>query len=187
MKIGRSVNRTVLVLVAAGVLFDPAAASAGSLLSGYGGPGDGSQAILGSALVAEPPTGGGGAGATPLGSTAAEASLEAPAGAAVTAPSGARSLPSASRRTQHARAGRSSGKPRVGDAASSSRRTAATSPARSAQAAPLGFSPADLLELAIALAALALTAALTVRATRGSRSGDGLAAQGISRANRLSH
>ena len=38
----------------------PVAAPAGSLLSGYGGPGQGSQVILGSSLVNGPPKGGGG-------------------------------------------------------------------------------------------------------------------------------
>jgi len=40
----------------------PASAQAGSLLSGYGGPGEGSQAVLGSALTGGPRGGSGGSG-----------------------------------------------------------------------------------------------------------------------------
>ncbi|HXP28462.1 MAG TPA: hypothetical protein VN804_01790, partial [Solirubrobacteraceae bacterium] len=38
----------------------PQAALAGSLLSGYGGPGEGSQALIGASLVKGPRGGGGG-------------------------------------------------------------------------------------------------------------------------------
>ncbi len=49
-------------LVAALSVAGPEAAQAGSLLSGYGGPGQGNQAILGSALLNGPRSGGGGSG-----------------------------------------------------------------------------------------------------------------------------
>jgi hypothetical protein len=52
-KIGAMIALLALLL---GVL--PESAQAGSLLSGYGGSGEGSQAILGSALVNGPPRGG---------------------------------------------------------------------------------------------------------------------------------
>jgi hypothetical protein len=58
-----AMNRKIFVtaLAASAVALTPAAASAGSLLSGYGGPGQGSQEILGSAVVGGA---GGGGGAT---------------------------------------------------------------------------------------------------------------------------
>jgi hypothetical protein len=64
----------VLGLAAAALV--PASASAGSLLSGYGGPGEGNQAILGSALLGGPSGGAGaggesGSGSVGQGSTAA--------------------------------------------------------------------------------------------------------------------
>lgn len=51
-----------LLALAGCCLFVPAVASAGSLLSGYGGPGQGSQEILGATLVNGPSGGGGGGG-----------------------------------------------------------------------------------------------------------------------------
>src|SRR5580693_9670272 len=51
----------------------PAVARAGSLLSGYGGPGEGSQVILGATLLNSPPGGGeGGAGSPPAGGSAGD-------------------------------------------------------------------------------------------------------------------
>ena len=53
---------SIVALTAAMVAASPAVASASSLLSGYGGPGQGSQAILGSALLGGGSGGGGGGG-----------------------------------------------------------------------------------------------------------------------------
>jgi hypothetical protein len=67
----------------------PAAAQASSLLSGYGGPGQGNQAILGSGLVNGASGGGGGpAGGAPAAVSAA--SVAAPAGQAGAGSSAAR-------------------------------------------------------------------------------------------------
>src|ERR1019366_9479043 len=61
---GRMMTRhratTTATLVLALTLTAPAVAGANSLLSGYGGPGEGNQAILGSALLGGPGSGGGG-------------------------------------------------------------------------------------------------------------------------------
>ena len=65
----------------------PASATAGSLLSGYGGPGEGNQAILGSALLGGP-SGGGGGGAESGSSATAQGSRGASAGEAATGSSG---------------------------------------------------------------------------------------------------
>jgi hypothetical protein len=65
-------HRTIfstLVLVAALSATAPVSASANSLLSGYGGPGQGNQAILGSALLNGPGAGGGSAESSPVSST----------------------------------------------------------------------------------------------------------------------
>ena len=71
MRSRRIITPIIACLVAVSAAL-PAAASAGSLLSGYGGPGQGSQAILGSALLNGPAGRGAGGGARPgLGATAA--------------------------------------------------------------------------------------------------------------------
>jgi hypothetical protein len=77
----------------------PVSATASSLLSGYGGPGQGSQAILGAALL-KGPSNGGGRGGGPTGGAAAAAALAAssspvpqassPSGASRRAPTPAR-------------------------------------------------------------------------------------------------
>jgi hypothetical protein len=60
-------NRTIIPTVAlllALLAATPSVASANSLLSGYGGPGQGNQAILGASLL-NGPSGGGGGGSSP--------------------------------------------------------------------------------------------------------------------------
>jgi hypothetical protein len=55
----RRMIRRIIALMAALAAAAPAAASANPLLSGYGGPGQGSQAILGATLLNGPSSGGG--------------------------------------------------------------------------------------------------------------------------------
>ncbi len=55
---GTTITRVTLATLALAVAA-PAGAQASSLLSGYGGPGTGSQAILGAALIGGGPSGGG--------------------------------------------------------------------------------------------------------------------------------
>ena len=62
----------------------PSSAWANSLLSGYGGPGEGSQTILGSALLG----GGGGSSGGTSGSTGSSSSGAAAVGGKITTPSG---------------------------------------------------------------------------------------------------
>jgi hypothetical protein len=60
------IHRKIIPIAALGLALaalTPASAPAGSLLSGYGGPGQGTQAILGSTLLNGPSNGGGGGGA----------------------------------------------------------------------------------------------------------------------------
>jgi hypothetical protein len=81
--IRRTIIRTVALVLGASALF-PLAADASTLLSGYGGPGQGNQAILGSALVNGPRSGGGGgSGAAGGSATTASASSLAATGSGV--------------------------------------------------------------------------------------------------------
>ena len=58
----RRIIASAVICIAGLLAAMPAAASAGSLLSGYGGPGEGSQVILGASLVNGPRGGGGSPG-----------------------------------------------------------------------------------------------------------------------------
>jgi hypothetical protein len=64
---------SILVLVPVLLTATRSSALASPLLSGYGGPGQGSQAILGSALL-NGPRGGGGSGAGPEGASGSSTS-----------------------------------------------------------------------------------------------------------------
>jgi hypothetical protein len=143
-------------------------AAANPLLSGYSGPGQGSQAILGSALLNTPSSGGGqGGAATPT--------LAAPTPSAPATPS-------------------SRGKSRRGRAAApakTTRSTSTASPRASTTTGPvdrkaadsgsgaLGLSASELLAALAALAMIALLAVCTRKLAASGRSGtDG--AKGIS-------
>ena len=146
-------------LLAAIMVATPVAAHANPLLSGYGGPGQGSQLILGSSLLGG--TGGGGASAAGGASTAA---TRGGLGGA-SAPSASRSSASA----VHAAHGvvlrrRSSA---GGAAAGTSGGAPVAFPASAHQAAPpaLGVSQQDLLYIVLALCILAVAGVLTRRLT----------------------
>jgi hypothetical protein len=160
---------TLLALVALVVLSLAVAAPAmaGSLLSGYGGPGQGSQAILGSQLLNSPSGGGGsnGGGSSPStrgAGSAAGAEDEVRTGTSSDTTRRASTKPSAGKRSNGA-AGRSQSQhgSRAGApaAASVAQSASVSSPA-------LGLSGADLLYIFIALGALASTAVLTRRFAR---------------------
>jgi hypothetical protein len=158
---GSRTNRTLavaaLVVLSAAL---PAAAYAGNpLLSGYGGPGQGSQAILGSALLNGPGSSGGG----PSGSSGTGApSLEA------------RSARGGNLAGSHAVKGRP-GRQAPGAAREPLTGSSGTYPAfeRSAATRPsgLGLSGEDLLYILLVLAALACTALLTRRLTQAAKWG----------------
>lgn len=151
----------------------PAAAHASPLLSGYGGPGQGTQAILGAALVNGPS--GGGGGSRGGGSQAAGAPSSSPGGQ----PTGSEARRSAAIRPGNALRGHRTVPGRAGGA------TLATGAARSAgtsnlpagaypvsetgvaqSSAALGLSTAGLLEAFAVLCALVATIVLTRRLTR---------------------
>ena len=152
----------------------PAVSEASPLLSGYGGPGQGNQAILGSALVNGPgsgggggASGGGGADGTGAGSQIENGSSSTVAGTgATTSPTGATSSPGGARQLaplRQARAGRRE-KPA---AASSFYPASETLPA--GQSTALGLSSEDLVLVILAACAVALIGAFVRRLTRPAR------------------
>lgn len=155
-------HRTVASLVAVlAVLLAAAPASAleSSLLSGYGGPGQGNQAILGAALLNGPRSGGdgGGPGGAAGFATAGATSGRTATGPGSVAPTGSaarRPLPTVSRQGKHAASG-------VRQVLT----TGASRPAR-ADSATLGLSGQDFLYILLALAALACTGVFTRRLAR---------------------
>jgi hypothetical protein len=188
----------VLALCAAGLF--SGAADAGSLLSGYGGPGEGNQAVLGSALINGPSgkggaggAGGAGAGGYPVAGSLALASQSTSA----TGHGGAgRSRPGAAATDAKRGSGvRANGKHAPTTAAQSSNRGSQAYIGAYGQTASrrahggsqtLGLSGADLLYILLALGLLVLTGVLTRRLARANR-GDGEAAQAMRRRTRLSN
>jgi len=175
-------RRAILAIIAATALpvLAPAAAPGNSLLSGYGGPGQGSEAILGSGLI----NGGGGGGSG--GSRSSGGSGGSPSGSAV--PSGGPSSSVATGSPQRvatpaARIRRRTSSPSrrevppvaVGGSSSAGASTAyhASSEGGSQAVAvasdPLGISGADLAYVLVAAAALALTGLLTRQLTQTAR------------------
>jgi len=138
-----------LTLVSLVVISTPmtSSASAGSLLGGYGGPGEGDQAILGSALL------GGGGGAAGGFSGPTGSSPSSAAGAGVQAGGGA-----------------SGSRGKSGEASGGAARAYPTiSRGETSQAVAeetLGLSGDDLPLILLALGALAFTAVLTRQLTR---------------------
>jgi hypothetical protein len=148
----------------------PVSSLASSLLSGYGGPGEGNQAILGSALLNGPSSGGGASGGGSSGSSST-ASTGVPAGTALRNVEGG------------VRSGRASGPARSGSQLDRTPGKASTSGLRSAeQAADLTasrqragrssapvLSGADLAYILVALGALVLTGCVTRQITQQPR------------------
>lgn len=149
----------VLLGVALSVLGLPGAAGANPLLSGYGGPGQGSQVILGGTLLNTP--GGGSPGpAVPAGGSASELTVAATPHSPAAPGRGSRPQPAGG-----SPSGPTASKP------------AGTTPARTppavfqpgssgVSAGTLGLSSTDLLLVVFAVAALTLVAAATRRLTR---------------------
>jgi hypothetical protein len=185
-------HRTIILIAGCLVVFGvaPSGALASSLLSGYGGPGQGNQAILGSALLNRP---GGGSGSSGSGS-AAPSSLASSAGSSTTSSQAAASSGTGSS-TQSGTGHKSSGTRASGaHSGSQAHRSAARSPSapsiadvyaaaergRQVPSTPaFGLSGADLLLIVLVLGMLALIGVLSRRLTRltpaaGSRpAGDG--------------
>lgn len=159
-----SLTLTVLAVLMTG---GPSSAQAGSLLGGYGGPGEGNQRILGSALV------GGGGGGGP--SSGAPAGVDGQAGRGNIAPVGASGRGSTAREEGGRAAGGATGsRGGKGEAAGGAVRAY---PVVSRQAQPttgptetLGLSDGDLGYALLALGALVFIGVLTRRLARASSS-----------------
>jgi hypothetical protein len=135
----------------------PQAAQANSMLSGYGGPGQGSQAILGSTLVNAPAGGGSGGGGLASNAPASESSANLAVGTST--PRG--SARGASSGGSHARHG-------VNQSAAQRFNRYAIPPAGEIRATSdtLGLSGTDFLYAGLVLCLLALGGALTYRLAR---------------------
>jgi hypothetical protein len=167
-----SIFLTLSLTLAAMLAVAPGSAMAGSLLSGYGGPGSGSQALLGSTLInGTPPTSGGGSSSSGSGATTtlgtqppggrSGAGQGAGTGAAAHANGGSGAQDNGARGTAGA-SGASAGGSSTYTSPGSTR--PATGLAAAAQdTGLLGITGADVLLLVLVLSVLAVTAGLTVR------------------------
>jgi hypothetical protein len=164
----RSRKTWVLVPVAlATIALMPAVSGANPLLSGYGGPGQGDQAILGATLL-NSPGGGGGSSASGDGEASSTA-LTVPSGTAnsTTRTSAKRPGPGRRHRAKGAAPtrGSSTNVPAVAPGGGSARLVA---PSTGDDAGgSLGLSAADIAYLVLALAGLALTGVFTRQLARG--------------------
>jgi hypothetical protein len=185
-------HRTIILIVGCLVAFGTApldAALASSLLSGYGGPGQGNQAILGSALLNRPGggsgSGGGGSGdssslASSTGTSTTSSEAAASSGTGSSSQTGAAHKTSSSRATG-AHRGSQARHPAVRSASPSSIADvyAAAERGRPAPSTPaFGLSGADLLLIVLVLGMLALIGALSRRLTRVSTAASPRAAGG---------
>jgi hypothetical protein len=190
MKSHRKISLTTALLAVLAVV--PASASANSLLSGYGGPGAGNQAILGSALI-----GGGGSAGSSGSSGSTGSSSGGGAGGGGEAASGGASGQGQEAGVEGAAAGEGAGGQAVGGEAGSRRGRGgrgkasggaaraysvrplddASKPA-SAGSGELGFSAADFGYLILVLAVLGATGLVTRRLARAQIPAGGSAAIG---------
>jgi hypothetical protein len=182
-------HRTIILISGCLVALGAApsdAALASSLLSGYGGPGQGNQAILGSALLNRP---GGGSGPSGGGSSGESSSLASSAGSSATSSQVAGSSPvGSSAGTGVASRGSSSRAPatprgsqavRSGSAPTIADVYAAAERGRRAPSTPaFGLSWADLLLIVLAVCVLGLIGLLSLRLTRVSPAAGSRTARG---------
>jgi hypothetical protein len=158
----------IVVLVCGLWAVTPAIALANPLLSGYGAPGVGNQAILGSALLNTPRGGAGGSGTGTAGSTG-EGGLSSATGGATSngRPSGSRAATGGSGERSSAPASSTAQAQGLQGAAEAYRTLE-----RTASASPSGtLSVQDFVYIALALCALAFTGAITRRLTRTTPAG----------------
>ncbi|HEY5390248.1 MAG TPA: hypothetical protein VIJ83_06790 [Solirubrobacteraceae bacterium] len=160
---------SILVFAAVLAAVLPGTAAANSLLSGYGGPGEGNQAILGSALLNTPKGGGGGSagGAGGLSQASSTQSGEAAAqqgaaGSSATKKGSAGPTGKGTRATKTAAGGAASQAAQAGSVIY----PAVSREEASGGSRALGLSGADFVYIILALGVLALTGFLTVRLTR---------------------
>lgn len=174
MKLSRA-STIGAALVAVSLSIAAPARAGNALLGGYGGPGDGTQAVLGATLL-NGPSGGGGAGGggssgglaaqggDPAAGSGGQSGAGAPSGSAAAAPAGTgvRGQGAASRPSSPHVAGSDAGQPLT-------HASAATYPTAAVAATTLGLSGQNLFLVALTLVVLALTGLLTrLLARRGS-------------------
>ncbi|HEV7586382.1 MAG TPA: hypothetical protein VGO14_11445 [Solirubrobacteraceae bacterium] len=138
----------------ASIALAPASASASSILSGYGGPGQGTQAILGSTLLNGPSGGAGGPqGAAATAATPVGAGSSSTAGGGGGGASATHGRAGASRHSRQAASTRQGAERRLP--------TLAISRASSGGSGVLGLSDTAFLVVLLALGALVFTGLLT--------------------------
>jgi hypothetical protein len=162
-----SIGGSLVVLACA----SPVAARASTLLSGYGGPGQGNQSMLGSALLNGPgggATGGGSAGAS--GSTSSSSGEATPASSRVAkspatgSSNGERGVSANAKRRAR---GATPGDAKAGAATSVAEEYAAAERgARAPSTATFGLSGAELTLIALVLGTLAIVSVITRRLAR---------------------
>jgi hypothetical protein len=142
----------------------PATANGGSLLSGYGGPGQGNQAILGATVIggAAGGSGGGSSSGGGSGSGAESSTSGATSTPNLALKSSGKGGPHTSSRTKTPN-GQGSGSSAGARQAPS---TLSANEAASVGTPALGISGTDLVYIVLAFAALLLTAAITGRLVR---------------------
>lgn len=139
-------------------------ATASSLLSGYGGPGQGSQAILGSALINGPSGGGSGSAGSSSGGSAGSPTTSAAAGGGSGSGGSSTGHTGAHTGKTHAQVqGKSS---KTGSAAQTPSAVSLTPQSSVGGSRALGLSGADILYMLLALAALVATGLLTRQMAR---------------------
>jgi hypothetical protein len=176
---------TTLVVFSLASLVPAQAVAGSSLLSGYGGPGQGSQAILGSTLLNGPKGAGagGGSGSSPpaSGGARSEGALGAPPAGGAGAGKRAKRVRG---RSQPRQSGAAGAEPAAGAARPATSTAVAAAGSEDVGSQPLGLSGADFAYILLALAAVVLTGALTRRLSRQGVE-DASPAQGMPHKNRV--
>ena len=163
----RIITSAAVAVLLAGIPVGAASASS-TLLSGYGGPGAGNQAILGSTLVGGSGKGAGGGGST----SASPASIAVPQ-SAPTGSSPRRSHATVPRTAKPTGAGNASNAASPASKAPSPAYTPTSASADRGGGGSLGLSGEDVLYIVLAFGALGLTAAITGRFARRARGAGG--------------
>jgi hypothetical protein len=161
MKRHRGLITAATFVVALAVLAGPAPAGASTLLSGYGGPGQGNQAIIGETLINPP---GGGSGGSGGGGGGSASSGETLATSATSSSSAAAAATDHAGGIQH-RA--STGNPRphasAGGGAAYTPASESAAPAASVGSSTLGLSGADFVYIVLVLGGIVGVGMLTRR------------------------
>jgi hypothetical protein len=164
-----------LLAVLAGACSDAALGS--SLLSGYGGPGQGSQALLGSAMLNGGGGGGGGGGEGGSAGAATSPASSTPLTVAASSAGAARTSSGGHRARSQGRTGPAPTRSRAHGAqpTAQTRISDVYAAAERGRSAPstglLGLSATDLLLIVLVLCILGFTGVLTRRLTRASPAG----------------